>query len=99
MLAQAIDAVGDSLGIGKHVGCGNSKDLQPQRTHVSIAAVVGVLPRLMDCSIDFDDDFCRRAVEIGNEGTDRVLPAEAEFAPFDAQQSPQQHFREAELSA
>jgi hypothetical protein len=46
------------------------------------------LALVVNCTVYFNHHFCCRAVEVGDEGADWVLLAEAEFASVEAEEAP-----------
>ena len=95
--AQAIDSVCNCLRISKHVTGWSPNDLESERVDVIVPSLVGVLTLVVRGPVDLDNQLRSRAIEIGYIRADRMLFAEAELSPAEAQQPPEQHFGEAEL--
>ena len=63
-----------------HFGGRDSQDTHTVRTkpRVPCQVMLDLLQLLMPGTIDLHTQSCRRAVEVENVGSDRVLPAEAQ---------------------
>ena len=95
---QAEDRVCDSLRVGQDISANDAHHVQAERGHVSIPVRVMLLPSVVACTVDFDDELRRRAVEVGHERADRMLLAEAEVAAAQPQHTPEQHLGQAKLT-
>jgi hypothetical protein len=74
--------------IGEHIRRGYPDHAKSKRLHIGVAPLIGRLLLIAGCAVDLDDELGRRTIEIGDERSDGMLPAEAKIAPTEAQQSP-----------